>query len=212
MEKVEEWHKETWGQKAASALKHHGFDAFYLASKEEAVSKALEFVEPGKTVAFGGSVTLTRDLKLPEKVREKGGVLLEATYGDPETFAESLRKQLLSDVFFSSANAVTLDGAILNLDGVGNRVASMIFGPKKVVLIVGINKVCRDEAAAWERIRHVAAPMNMVRLDLEAPCVRTGYCVDCESPARGCRVYVVQRRKPRLTDTTVMIVGENLGC
>jgi hypothetical protein len=122
-----------------------------------------------------------------------------------------LKRQLTSDVFISGSNAVTLEGEILNVDGTGNRVAALSFGPTKTIVVVGINKIVRDMDEAFARLETYAAPMNNKRLDKPNPCVKAGVCMDCDGDTRLCRVYNIMRKRPSGTDFTVIIVGEDLG-
>ena len=152
-------------------------------------------------------------LSLQEKAREKGGVILN--HSDPSLSPEEKmavrRQQLVCDVFLSGTNALTLDGWLLNVDGTGNRVAAMTFGPKKVIIVTGTNKIVEDLDSALERIRLKASPMNNKRLGLPNPCATTGVCMECEGDTRICNIYTVLRRKPSATDITVVIIGEELG-
>jgi len=207
----EGWRREALGRKTVEALKANFFDAVYFADREEAARYVLGFCSPGKTVAHGGSMTLTRDMGLPERIRAAGATLIENVYGAPEAMFEARRQQLLSDVFLCSVNAVTLDGWLVSVDGAGNRTGAMTFGPRKVIVVAGANKICADLDAAWERLRATACPLNMKRLGMPNPCTQTGRCTDCRTPTRGCRIYTVLKRKPLLTDLTVVIVGEELG-
>jgi len=118
---------------------------------------------------------------------------------------------MTSDVFLSSTNALTVDGIIVNTDGVGNRVAGMIFGPRRVILVVGINKIVKDIDDAIWRIKNVATPMNAYRLGLNTPCAKLGYCMNCTSNVSICRVTTIIEYKPSRTDFTVVLVGEELG-
>ena len=118
---------------------------------------------------------------------------------------------MTSDLFLSSANAITLNGEMVNIDGIGNRVNSTNFGPGKVILVVGYNKIVDDVQEAIQRIKNVAAPMNARRLNIDVPCAKVGKCVDCHSPNRICRVIVIHERKPSLTDILIILVGEELG-
>jgi len=208
---VKQWHNDIIGQKVVEALKKNYFDAVYFSGKDEAKEYILQYIESGMLIGFGGSMTLVEDMQLPEKISNKGGKIIEISYETPEIMFEGMRKQLISDVFLCSSNAVTLDGCLVNIDGVGNRVAAMTFGPRKVLVVVGVNKVCSDIESAWKRLENTASPMNTKRLNLDTPCTKTGYCVDCRSEGRACRIYSVIKRKPRLTDITVVVVGENLG-
>jgi hypothetical protein len=207
----ESWQREALGRKAVAALKANMFDAVYFPDREEAVRYIMGYCQPGKTVAHGGSMTLMRDMGLPEKIKASGATYIENAYGAPEEMAEARRKQLLSDVFLCSVNALTMDGWLVSVDGAGNRTGAMTFGPKKVIVVAGTNKLVPDLDAAWQRLERVATPLNMKRLSLPNPCTQTGYCMDCRSEARGCRIYTVVKRKPMLTDMTVVVVGEELG-
>ena len=151
-----------------------------IARREAAAQFVLDFVVPGLSVGLGGSATI-KELGIPEQAREKGAVILDHSQPDlsPEERQDVRRKQLVCDLFLSSTNAITLDGSLVNVDGGGNRVAALSFGPKKVIVVAGVNKICCDEAAAFERIRTHAAPMNNRRLGLANPCVAAGVCMNC---------------------------------
>jgi hypothetical protein len=214
MHEVTAWHNRTNGTTAVEALQKNGFDAVYFDDRAEAVDYMLGFVSSGMSIGFGGSMTLV-ELNMIDLVKQKGAQLaLELTPADYEDFdalGRKLKKTVQTDIYFTSSNAVTLDGALVNIDGGGNRVTAMMYGPNKVIVAAGINKICRDEAAAWERIRMVAAPRNARRLNMPTPCAETGICVNCKHPARICRLYTVMRCKPFFTDVTVVIIGEPLG-
>ncbi len=185
---VTEWHNHTIGTMAVEALRQNGFDALYFTSREAAVDHMLSFVSSGMSIGFGGSMTLA-ELGIAERVKQKGAQLaFELTpgaYEDFDSLGRNLKKTLLTDIYFTGSNAVTLEGALVNIDGGGNRVAAMIYGPNKVIVAVGINKICKDEAAAWERIRMIAAPKNARRLNMPTPCAKTGMCVDCSHPSKN---------------------------
>ena len=209
---IKQWHNEVIGERVVKALLTNGFHALYLAAKEQAVEYVLSLVEPGTRVGFGGSATI-KQLGLGQAVKEKGGVVLD--HGQPgltpEERIEIMRQEVVSDLFLCSANAITLDGYLVNVDGNGNRVAAMTFGPKKVIGVAGVNKVCTNTDTAFDRIRTAVAPMNNKRLQLDNPCVKTGTCMDCDSKNRICRIYSVIKRKPRSSDFTVLLIGEELG-
>ena len=116
-----------------------------------------------------------------------------------------------ADLFLSSANAVTLKGELVNIDGIGNRVNSINFGPGKVLLVAGYNKIVEDVQGGIERIKNVSAPLNAKRLNIDVPCAKVGKCLDCNSPNRICRAIVIHERKPSLTDIFIILVGEELG-
>jgi hypothetical protein len=128
-----------------------------------------------------------------------------------ENILEIRKSQMTSELFLSSSNAVTLQGELVNIDGIGNRVNSINFGPGKVILVVGYNKIVDDVQEAIKRIKNIAAPFNARRLNVDVPCAKVGKCVDCNSPNRICRVIVIHERKPSLTDILIILVGEELG-
>lgn len=206
------WHSKVIGEKAVLKLKKHGFNAFFFSTKEEAIKHISAQFSPGLKVAFGGSLT-ARQLGLRELAKTSDCVIID--HGLPDLSENErldiMRQELMSDLFISSSNAITLDGSIVNADGYGNRVAAMIFGPRKVIIVVGINKVVDNEEAALSRLKNTAAPMNMKRLNRDTPCAIDGICHDCNAEERGCRAYTILRRRPAHTPTQVIIIGEDLG-
>lgn len=206
------WHKEVMGRKAAEALSKNNFTAVYVETKEEALKKALELMEESQSIGLGTSMTL-KELGIAEELKKKGKEIYDHT--DPSLTAEEKlemrRKQQLSDCFISSTNAVTLDGKLVNVDGTGNRVSAMIFGPKKVVVIAGVNKVVKDVDAALDRIEQYVAPLNNKRFNFANPCTKTGSCMNCAGASRICNVTAIMRKKPLATDINIIIVGEELG-
>ena len=212
MTAVEMWHNETLGMSTCAALRKSGFEAQYVATGAEALELIAGFVKPGMKVGLGGSMSL-KAIGAPEKVRALGAEILDhnAPGIDEERKLELRRAQLTCDVFLSSSNAVTLEGDIVNVDGGGNRVAALTFGPKKTVVVVGTNKIVRDLDEAFDRIETTASPMNNKRLERPNPCVKTGTCQDCQGETRICRVYQVLHRRPLYSDFTVIVVGEPLG-
>jgi len=206
------WHQEMLGKKVVEALKKNKFQAEYVAAKEEVRRKVLEMIATGATVGLGSSMTI-RQLGLDKDLKARGHECYD--HGAPglslEEKTKMRRAQLTSDVFLSGLNAVTLGGSIVNVDGTGNRVASMIYGPKKVILVAGVNKIVLDLESAFERIELYASPRNNYRLGYSNPCVETGVCCDCDSDTRICNVFTIMKRKPSQTDITVFIVGEELG-
>jgi hypothetical protein len=211
---IKSWHQETIGKKVVDALVKNDFDSIYVSTKEEAADIIMKHVNSESTVGFGGSMTI-KDMGIQDKVRAIGGKVLD--HGEAKNQDEMItiaKKEMLSDLYLCSSNAITLDGALVNVDAMGNRVAAMTFGPKKVIVVVSVDKVCKDEPAAFERLKTMAAPMNNKRLErpgISNPCMKTGVCVDCKSPTRLCRVYSVMRRRPSATDVTVIVVGERCG-
>ena len=212
MNEYQEWHHTTIADKVIGNLKRNQFEAIYFKTAVEASEYICNRIKPGMKVAFGGSMTI-RALGIREKATAMGAALID--HGKPGlTEAERLeemRRELTADIFLSSTNALTLRGELINVDGYGNRVAAMIFGPGQVMVVAGINKLVRDEQAAFERLKSTAGPMNMKRLGRNTPCTSDGICHNCSSEERGCRAYTIIRKQPAQTPTTVIIIGENLG-
>jgi hypothetical protein len=209
---IAEWHHAAIADRVVEALKKNGFEAIYFPRRDEAVQFILDAVIPGMSVGCGGSATI-KELGIPDKAREKGAKILDHGQAGltPQEKQEVTRKQLVCDLFLSSTNAVTLDGCLVNVDGNGNRVAALSFGPKKVIVAAGINKICSDVDSAFERIRNCASPMNNKRLRLSNPCAAAGVCLDCNAKSRICRIYSVLKKRPLSADFTVVLIGENLG-
>ncbi len=196
---------------AVKALVRRDFDARWFRTAGEAMDAVLEVIPTGSRVGAGGSVTV-REMGVLERLRARGNDNVHHT-SDME-FAESLsarRDAVTCPYFLCSSNAVTLEGELVNTDGVGNRVAGMIFGPETVIILAGVNKIVADRDEAISRIRNVAAPANARRLGIDVPCVERGYCVDCGSPMNICRVTTIISRKPMFTALSVFLVAEPLG-
>lgn len=212
MDTVASWRSDTVCETAVRALKKNGFDAMYVKTGVEAAAIVAGYLKKGLSIGFGGSMTV-RGLGIQDKARAAGCELLDhnAPGLAPEAKTAILKRQLTSDVFVSSSNAVTLEGELVNVDGTGNRVAALSFGPAKTIVVVGANKVVRDLDEAFARIESYAAPMNNKRLDRPNPCVKAGTCMDCDGDTRICRVYQILRKRPTGTDFSVVIVGEDLG-
>ncbi|MGB4585936.1 MAG: lactate utilization protein [Rectinemataceae bacterium] len=212
MNEVEKWSNEARAAQAIAALTKNGFEAVYAATADEAAELVMKYVKPGMKVGFGGSMTV-KALGIQEKSQAAGAQILDHNLPglSPEKKLEIQRAQLTCDAFICSVNALTLKGEMMNVDGNGNRVAALTFGPRKNLVVVGANKIVADEAEAWARIKAWAAPMNNKRLAKVNPCVKAGQCMDCQGRGRICCVYQVLRRKPSLSDFTVIIVGEKLG-
>ncbi len=193
-------------------LNRNGFETVCCKTKLDASKFILSNINSGDKVGIGGSMTI-KALDIFNEIIEKGGILLDHNAKDLsiEEKMEIMRQQLTSDIFLCSSNAVTMNGELVNVDGVGNRVSAMIFGPKKVIVTIGINKICKDENDAFKRIKKEAAPKNNQRLNTTNPCTKTGYCMDCNSMTRICKAYSVLRRKPNLSDIKIIIINEELG-
>lgn len=190
---------------------HRSIEAYYAVTEEEAVSKAVRFLTPGCSVSFGGSETL-KEIGLIDTLKATDCTIYDRTKPQAaEDKREMFGKIAVCDFYFMSTNAITLDGQLVNIDGIGNRVASLIHGPENVIIIAGMNKVCTDVDSAIQRIRNIAAPPNTVRLERKTPCAMTGKCGDCLSPDCICSYIVVTRRSPVPNRIKVILVGKELG-
>ncbi|GAW68605.1 lactate utilization protein C [Geoanaerobacter pelophilus] len=216
MSKTEELNDWSYAQKCKKAvenLKKNGFEAVYCHDSQEVFHYILNEAEAAHSVGFGGSLSVA-DLKLTDKLKGMGKEILNHGAPDlaPEEKLAITKRQLTCDLFLTGSNAVTLSGILVNVDGNGNRAASMFFGPEKVIVVVGRNKLVDGGVEeAMQRIKTYAAPPNAKRLDLSTPCASTGFCADCNSPQRICRVTTIIEKKPRNTDIRVLVVNEDMG-
>jgi hypothetical protein len=212
MDPIKEWWVEEKLKKTAENLGAHEFKAVFVKNKEDAVGEIWKYITPGQSIGVGGSLTI-RDLGIVDQLRAKGHTVYD--HWKPGLSKEEIsairRSQMTCDLFLSSANAVTMNGELVNIDGNGNRVNSISFGPGRVILVAGVNKIVEDVQEAIKRIKNVAAPLNARRLKVDVPCAKVGRCVDCNSPNRICRVVTILERKPFLTNILVILVGEELG-
>ena len=199
-------------KKTIESLRAHAFPVEYVPGKKEAVQLVLQYVPADAKVGVGGSVTV-RELGLIEALKKQGNTVYDhsAEGLSPQEALATRIKQMSCDLFISSVNAIAQTGELVSIDGVGNRINAMNFGPKKVIIVAGINKIADDLPAALGRVRNVAAPQNARRLGLELPCAKTGKCEDCNSPLRICRSILIMERRPHFTDITIVLVNEALG-
>jgi hypothetical protein len=212
MEPIKEWWVEERAKKTIEKLEAHEFKTLYVKTKEEAAKEIWKYINPKARVGAGGSVTI-RELGILDKLKANGNIVYDvwnAALSQEESF-QIRKNQMTADLFLSSVNAVTMNGELVDIDGMGNRVNATNFGPQKVILVAGYNKIVGDVEEAIKRIKNVAAPMNARRLNLDVPCAKLGNCVDCNSPNRMCRIVVIHERKPTWTDILVILVGEELG-
>lgn len=195
----------------AKALESNGFKAYVVPDREKAKELVVGLIPDGATVGVGGSVTV-RELGLIDELEKRGfKVLHHWLKVSLEESLEIRRRVLLCDVFLSSSNAITVDGKLVNVDASGNRVAAMIFGPKRVIVVAGRNKIVRDVEEGLSRAKNVAGVANCMRLNYNTPCTTVGYCVDCKSPERSCNVVVILERRPANSDFHVVLVNDDLG-
>lgn len=196
--------------RAAEQFEKRGIRARVFDSASEVTALLLETIEPQKTVAFGGSVTL-RDMGIYEALTDRGQTVLWHWKTAKEEAAQLRRNALNADVYLTSSNAVIEDGRLLNIDGTGNRVAAMIFGPPRVIVIAGKNKLAPDYAGALNRVQTVACPKNAERLNRNVPCRFTGKCEDCRSPERMCQFTVTIENRPEGSALEIWLVNEDMG-
>ena len=196
--------------KTVQALKKRGFDAYACENAKEAIKIACGLLSEGESITWGGSKTI-RDMGLTEYVKGKSYAVFDRDELPREERAAFAREHYFADWYFTSSNAVTEGGELLNLDGIGNRVASMIWGPKNVLVIAGINKIVPTLSDAYRRVREVAAPKNAQRFDIDTPCKKTGKCADCLSPDTICAQMVHLRVSKPQGRIRVILVDEELG-
>lgn len=208
---VREKRNEVLGARVVKALESRNMEAYYVKTKEEALKKALELMPEGSSVSWGGCMS-AQEIGLLDAVRSGRYEVLDR--GTKETRAEQeevMRQAFNCDVFLGSTNALSEDGILVNIDGNANRVAAYSFGPKMVLLIVGMNKVVKSEADAVSRAKNEAAPINAQRFGIDTPCVKAGTCFDCKSPECICCQILITRYSKAPKRIKVILVDENLG-
>ncbi len=199
---------ELLAQKVIKGLESRNITGYYAADKAEALKKALELIPDGATVAMGGAMS-AHEIGLVDAI--KGG---NYSFIDRDAVADKRAAMMDSydaDVFLASTNAMTEDGVLVNIDGNSNRVSMIAQGPKKVVFIVGMNKVCKDVDSAMKRARNVAAPINAQRFGLKTPCSETGSCMNCKSPDTICCQILITRYSRHKGRIHVILVNDDLG-
>lgn len=207
--------KEQYYENAANTiiknLEKRQMEGYYCRTSEDAVKKVLELMPAGSSVGWGGSMTLTES-GLMDAVKNGDYVVNDReTAKTKEDQKEMYAKILNSDFFLMSTNAITLDGQLVNIDGRGNRISFLCYGPEQVVIVAGMNKVEADVDSAMKRVRNVASPKNTVRLNKNTPCAATGKCGDCLSPDCICAQMLVTRFSIVPGRIKVILVGEELG-
>ena len=199
---------ELLAQKVIKGLQSRNMSGYYAADKAEALQKALDLIAEGSSVTMGGCMS-AREIGLFDALK-KGNY----NFIDRDEIADKRAAMLAvydADVFLASANAMTEDGILVNIDGNSNRVSAIAQGPKKVVFIVGMNKVCKDVDHALKRARNVAAPINAQRFGLSTPCGKTGSCMDCKSPDTICCQFLITRFSRHEGRIHVILVNDSLG-
>ena len=199
--------------KAQTVIKQfakRNIEGYYCANKDEALKLTLGFIEEGKSISWGGSNTIT-EIGIKELLENGNYVLVDRDKFTGEERTIKMREAFFSDYYLTSSNAVTQDGMLVNIDGNGNRVAAISFGPKQVIVVVGINKIVPTVEFAVERIRNFATPPNAIRLNYDTPCSKSGVCSDCLVKDCICGQILVTRYNRNAGRIKVIIVGETLG-
>ena len=193
-------------------LKKNIFAVHVAENKEEGAQIVRSLIEKGATIGVGGSVTIDQ-LDILDGLEAEGHLIFNHNKAGltPQQVLDFRRRELTCDEFLTSTNALTEKGELVNIDGGGNRVAALTFGPKRVVEATGINKVVADVHAGIARIGSVAAPLNNKRLKKDMPCTKVGHCVDCQLPGRICNVTTITKKRPPLTDIHIVLIKEELG-
>ena len=212
MEQWRQWFREKQVERTINALKKNNFEALFVSDSKAAFDEVMSRIPDGASVGIGGSVTLDQ-LGLLDALGNRNIQLIwpiQQAKTMEERF-ELIRKSFSADIFLSSTNAVTEDGKLFNVDATGNRVGAMFIGPKKVIIVSGVNKIVKNIEAAEKKVMEWTAPQNAKRLNRKTPCTETGVCSDCNSPDRICNIYVTLAKRPSRTEVVVILVGENLG-
>lgn len=208
MHEIAKKRNELWAQTIIKGLESRNMTGYYAATKEEALKKALELIPEGSTVTMGGAMS-AHEIGLVDAVKTGNYNFID------RDAMEDKRAAMLAaydaDVFLASVNAMTQDGVLVNIDGNSNRVSAIAQGPKKVLFIVGMNKVCDDVDGAMKRARNVAAPINAQRFGLSTPCAKTGSCMNCKSPDTICCQFLITRYSRHKDRIHVILVNDELG-
>ena len=199
---------ELLAQTVIKGLQSRNMSGYYAADREEALKLALSLIPEGATATMGGGQSVV-EIGLVKALKEGNYRFIDRN--DYEDKRAAMLQAYDADVFLASCNAITNDGVLVNIDGNSNRVSALAFGPKKVVLIVGMNKVCGDLDGAMKRARNVAAPINAQRFGLSTPCAKTGACFDCKSPDTICCQFLITRFSRHPSRIHVILVNDTLG-
>lgn len=192
-------------------LKRRHYDAYYCHNIQELKNLVKQLIPEGSSITWGGSASI-RDSGVTTLLKQGNYQVYDRDEAKSEEEKRAIYvKAFTCDYFLASANAISEDGVIVNIDGNGNRVAAITWGPRHVIFVVGMNKVCQDTDAAIKRARSTAAPINMARFDLKTPCQKDGRCHDCKSPDSICNYISIMRNSHPAKRHIVILVDENLG-
>ena len=211
MADVKKMYYENRGKILVKNLKSRHFDAYYCATREEALEKALELIPEGSTVGWGGAMSC-QQIGLMDELKQGNYRAMDRDLAETPQEREAMMKQMLfTNVFLTGANGLSLDGQMVNIDGTGNRVAAICYGPDSVIVVAGMNKVEDNLEAAVNRARTVAAPMNNQRFDNDNPCKTTAACGNCKNLKCICNQIVITRHCRPQGRIKFILVGEDLG-
>lgn len=212
MNSVALWSNEMKINRTIEALKKNNMNGYYAKNRDEVIKLIEDIVAEGSKVAVGGSETLS-ELGVLEYLRSGRYDFLDRYKAGltPEEVTNIFKQSFLADAYLSGCNAITENGELYNVDGNGNRVAAMLYGPDKVIVICGVNKIVKDVDEAIKRNRAISAPMNAKRLNRKTPCAKVGYCMDCNSPERICNEYTLIKKQRLPERMHVIFLNENLG-
>lgn len=199
------------GASVVKALQKRQFEAYYCSTAEEAVEQVLSLIPVEDTVSWGGVMTVD-ELGIKDRLRARNQPLIDRdTAKTPEERVELMTKAMTCGTFLMSSNGISEDGQLVNIDGTGNRVGALCYGPRQVIVVAGMNKVAAGLDGTIDRARHIAAPANAQRFGLKTPCSMTGLCGDCTSPDCICAQMVITRFCRPAGRIKVVLVGEDLG-
>lgn len=209
--KAKRWHFEKEIEETLKSIRKNNMEGIYAKDREAALKEVLKRIPKNATVSHGGSFTL-RELGMIEILKKGEYRYLRGKATQRHSVTDDMRlEDFSSDVFLTSVNAITLEGELIGMDGFGNRVACLLFGPKKVLVIAGKNKIVKNLEDGMSRIREYAAPIHAMRRNWDLPCTKAGKCVDCKDPGRICNKIGILKYERDKERTTVILVGEDLG-
>lgn len=212
VDRYRRWLDRKTAERCAKNLKRNGFDARLVPTPEAGCREILSMIPEFETFGIGGSETI-RQIGIIAELKGMGKTIHDhwQTELSPDEVQTVRLEQGRCDCFMCSANALSVQGEIINVDGIGNRVTAMTYGPRQVIIVAGVNKIMPDLDQSLQRVRKIAGPMRAKSLGMDTPCAETGECTDCHSPQRICRITTILHRRPMLTDISVILVGTDLG-
>ena len=206
------WVNEEKILRTIASLEKNNMNGYIVSNKEELIGQIISLTNEGEKVSCGGSMSLAETGVIDLLRSGRYDFLDRAKEGlSVEDIDRIYRECFFADTYFSSSNAITEDGELYNVDGNGNRVAALLFGPKKVIIVAGVNKIVKNLDEAIKRNREIAAPANAKRLNKSTPCTKIGYCMDCKSPEKICREYTVIKSQKDKNRIHVIFLNDNIG-